>query len=99
MKTLQWDAETMIKLQLWDISGQERCRNITRVYYQNTAGAMILFDLSCPNSFRAVEQWKRDLDEKVMLPNGDPVPCLLIGNKVRNPKQLKVHILFTINEN
>lgn len=32
---------------------------------------------------RAAVQWKEDLDSKVMLASQEPVPCLLIANKVR----------------
>jgi hypothetical protein len=28
-----------------------------------------------------VARWKNDLDSKASLPNGDPIPCLLVANK------------------
>jgi len=31
----------------------------------------------------APEQWHKDVNEKVMLPNGEPVPVILLANKVR----------------
>lgn len=30
---------------------------------------------------QAVARWKNDLDGKASLPNGDPIPCLLVANK------------------
>ncbi|XP_050927415.1 ras-related protein Rab-7L1 isoform X2 [Lates calcarifer] len=32
-------------------------------------------------SFLSCRHWKQDLDNKAMLPNGDPIPCILLANK------------------
>lgn len=63
--------------------GQERFGNMTRVYYKEAVGAFIVFDVTRSATFDAVIKWKQDLDSKVQLPNGSPIPCILIANKVR----------------
>lgn len=60
---------------------QERFGNMTRVYYKEAVGAFVVFDASRSDSFRAVDKWKSDLDTKVLLPDGRPIPCVLLGNK------------------
>ncbi|NXU61719.1 RAB38 protein, partial [Horornis vulcanius] len=81
LKVLNWDAETVVRLQLWDIAGQERFGNMTRVYYREAMGAFIVFDVTRPATFEAVTKWKEDLDSKLILPNGKPVPAVLLANK------------------
>ena len=41
-----------------------------------------MFDVTRASTFEAVQKWKNDLDNKVMLPNGSPVPVVLLANKV-----------------
>lgn len=44
-------------------------------------GAFIVFDVTRPATFEAVTKWKEDLDSKLVLPNGKPVPTVLLANK------------------
>ncbi|XP_015789782.1 ras-related protein Rab-32 [Tetranychus urticae] len=86
LKVVQWDPSTLIRLQLWDIAGQERFGSMTRVYYKDAVGALICFDASKSQSFEAVKKWKEDLDTKVTMPDGSPIPAVLVANKCDLPK-------------
>ncbi|XP_037543244.1 ras-related protein Rab-38 [Nematolebias whitei] len=81
LKVLQWDRDTVVRLQLWDIAGQERHGNMTRVYYREAVGALVVFDVTRASTFDAVLKWKDDLDSKVTLNYGRPVPAVLLANK------------------
>ncbi|XP_017066224.1 serine/arginine repetitive matrix protein 1 isoform X1 [Drosophila eugracilis] len=87
LKVLQWDANTIVRLQLWDIAGQERFGNMTRVYYKEAVAAFIVFDVTRSKTFDCVSKWKEDLDSKVQLPDGSPIPCILLANKCDQEKQ------------
>ncbi|XP_026758998.1 ras-related protein Rab-32 isoform X3 [Galleria mellonella] len=87
LKVLNWDEHTVIRLQLWDIAGQERFGNMTRVYYKEAVGAFIVFDVSRAATFDAVVKWKNDLDTKVQLPDGSSIPCILLANKCDQQKE------------
>ncbi|KAK2871158.1 hypothetical protein QQF64_002304 [Cirrhinus molitorella] len=80
LKVLNWDSET-VRLQLWDIAGQERFGNMTRVYYREAMGALIVFDVTRPTTFEAVSKWKEDLDSKLILSNGQSIATVLLANK------------------
>lgn len=81
LKVIQWDPQTLVRLQLWDIAGQERFGNMTRVYYKEAVAAMVVFDVTRENTFDAVERWKHDIDAKLSLPDGTPIPVILLANK------------------
>jgi len=55
---------------------------MTRVYYREAVGCFIVFDVTRESTFLAVTKWKTDLDNKVQLPDGSPIPCVLLANKV-----------------
>ncbi|KAG8553947.1 hypothetical protein GDO81_003613 [Engystomops pustulosus] len=54
---------------------------MTRLYYREAAGAFVVCDLGRAVTLQSVQRWKDDLDSKVMLKNGKPIPAILIGNK------------------
>ncbi|XP_006010971.1 ras-related protein Rab-7L1 isoform X2 [Latimeria chalumnae] len=54
---------------------------MTRLYYKEASACIIMFDVTSKNTFQNCLKWKRDLDSKVTLPNGHPVPCMLLANK------------------
>jgi small GTP-binding protein len=71
-----------VTLQLWDIAGQERHGQMTRVYYQAALGAAVVCDITKPETLDAAVQWKLDLDSKVFIgSSGKNVPCVLLLNK------------------
>lgn len=81
LKILNWSDTDKVKLHLWDIAGQERFISMTRAYYKGALGCVVIFDISDSKSFLSCRLWKQDLDLKTLLPNGQPLPCILLANK------------------
>ncbi|KAJ5072148.1 methanogen homoaconitase large subunit [Anaeramoeba ignava] len=81
LKVMKID-EKVVRLQLWDIAGQERYGNLTRVYYNGAAGAFVIFDVTRPNTFENAKKWKSDIDSKVYLSDGSPISVVLLANKI-----------------
>lgn len=69
---------------------------MTRVYYKEAVGAFIVFDVTRRNTFESVANWKSDLDSKVQLPDGSPIPCVLLANKVSFVIPLLTYRLLTL---
>ena len=69
-------------MQIWDIAGKDYAKTIARTYYRGASGCIVMFDLTNRKTFEEAKGWKMDVDRKVLLPNAEPVPCLLVANKV-----------------
>jgi len=83
LKVINWDTKTEIRLQLWDIAGQERFGNMTRVYYKEAVGAFVVFDVTRLGTFDAAAKWKDDIDRKVTVGVEEkPIPVVLLANKI-----------------
>eukprot|EP01116_Phalansterium_solitarium_P006517 TRINITY_DN18843_c0_g1_i1.p1 TRINITY_DN18843_c0_g1~~TRINITY_DN18843_c0_g1_i1.p1 ORF type:complete len:230 (-),score=52.88 TRINITY_DN18843_c0_g1_i1:480-1169(-) len=85
VKVVDWDDDTNVSLQLWDVAGHERFGTMTSVYYKYAIAAVIVFDLSRPATFDAVLKWRDDVNSKVVLANNEPIPALLLANKADIP--------------
>jgi len=79
-KLIQFD-DTLVRLQFWDISGQDRFAVITRVYYRDSHGAIVVYDCKRQETLTGAYRWKKDLDSKLALDNGQPIPSVLVANK------------------
>jgi small GTP-binding protein len=46
-----------IEMQVWDTAGQERFRSLGPIYYRNAAAAIVVFDVTSPESFKRLDSW------------------------------------------
>ncbi|KAM3872262.1 ras-related protein Rab-7L1-like [Diretmus argenteus] len=88
MKVLPWSDTEKVRLQLWDIAGQERFISMTRIYFKGASGCVVMFDVTNSSSFLNCRLWKQDLDTKALLPDGASVPCILLANKCDLPERV-----------
>jgi small GTP-binding protein len=66
-----------VKLQIWDTAGQERFRSISKSYFRNAVGAVLVYDITNLASFDTLGDWLNDL-QTLSAPNSY---ILLVGNK------------------
>jgi len=58
-------------------AGQERYRAITSAYYRGAVGALLVYDITKPQTFVNSERWLRELREHA----DDDIVIMLVGNK------------------
>ena len=75
-----------VKLQIWDTAGQERFRSISKSYFRNAVGAILVYDITNMNSFEQLTDWLNDL-QNLCLPNAY---IILVGNKADLEQQRQV---------
>jgi small GTP-binding protein len=75
-----------VKLQIWDTAGQERFRSISKSYFRNAVGAVLVYDITNMTSFDSLADWLNDL-QTLSAPNAY---ILLVGNKADLEKQRQV---------
>jgi Ras-related protein Rab-32 len=54
---------------------------MTRVFYKEAIAAIVVFDISRNQTLESAKTWKKDIDDKVTLPNGELIPTFLLCNK------------------
>ncbi|KAL7887245.1 hypothetical protein AOLI_G00049660 [Acnodon oligacanthus] len=75
---LEVEPGVRVKLQFWDTAGQERFRSVTRSYYRNSVGALLVFDVGNRASFERVREWHAEVCEHV---RPHAVLFVLVGHK------------------
>ena len=64
VKKLEIDPEHKIKFQIWDTAGQERFRSLAKIFYQNAAVAVLVYDITRRDSFQKLKDfWVKELKE------------------------------------
>ncbi|XP_063546820.1 ras-related protein Rab-21 [Cydia strobilella] len=67
-----------INLSIWDTAGQEKFHALGPIYYRNSNGAILVYDITDEDSFVKVKNWVKEL--KKML--GPDIVLLIAGNKI-----------------
>ncbi len=70
------DAQTKVRLILWDLAGQQHFDSVRPAFYKGAKVAIIVFDLQNRGTFYDVPAWIRELNI-----NAPGVPFILVGNK------------------
>ena len=68
-----------VKVQIWDTAGQEAFKSITRSYYRDTVGGLLVFDVARRSSFESIKIWLKDIQRLSDISSSDHL--ILVGNK------------------
>ena len=76
-KTENYNGKTY-ELKFWDTAGQEKYNALNAIYFQNSIGALLVYDVNIPETFEKVKDWANTLKEIV----GKNVIFVIVGNKL-----------------
>ena len=77
-KTINLKNGRTIKLQIWDTSGQEKFRALTKNYFRGCSAGLFVFDVTNENSFENISDWLELYNDV----NSEKSKKILIGNKI-----------------
>ena len=78
IKKIALNQEIYAEMSIWDTCGEEKFKALTRQYYRDTNGILLIFDLSNKKTFLNLKNWLNDIHE--ISPND--VNIILVGNKI-----------------
>lgn len=64
-------------LHIWDTIGQEKYRQLTKLFFKNTKIVILVYDKSNMESFNAMDYWAEEVRNEL----GDDIILALVGNK------------------
>ena len=75
-------VKKQIDISLVDTAGEERFRSITKTYFKESDGVLLLYDVTNKESFKNVESWIHSIHESLGNNVNSKYEIILIGNKV-----------------
>ena len=70
-----------VNISLVDTAGEERFRSITKNYFKESDGILLLYDVTNKETFKNVEVWIDSINESLGNHNNSKYIIILIGNK------------------
>lgn len=77
-KSMIVDLNTSGELIIWDTCGEERFKAVTRQYYKNANGIILMYNVNDHSSFNNLSKWLKDCQCN----SDESVELFLVGNKV-----------------
>lgn len=76
---------------IWDTCGSEKFKSITKSYYNDVNGVLLVYDCKNKASFDHLEEWVNDIDSIVGKSKREKsIPIVVCGNKCEEPEKRKV---------
>jgi len=67
-----------VKLQIWDLAGQARFKEVRSAFYNGTLGALMVYDVTRKESAESMPAWCEELVKNA----GENVNFVLVANKI-----------------
>lgn len=77
-----------VNLNIWDTAGQERFHALGPIYYRDSNGAILVYDITDEDSFQKVKNWVKELRRML----GNDLCLCIAGNKIDLEKDRHVSV-------
>ena len=70
-----------VRIKIWDTAGQERYKALTKGFFRNAQGIMIVYDVTNQETYESLKYWIQSIKTHI----GDDlahIPIVIIGNKI-----------------
>ncbi|KAL8092354.1 ras-related protein RABF1 [Apium graveolens] len=92
-QTIALQDSTTVKFEIWDTAGQERYAALAPLYYRGAAIAVVVYDITNPDSFNKAQYWVKELQK-----HGSPdIVMALVGNKADLHEKREIQVQEGIN--
>ena len=69
--------DNQYKVNLWDTAGEEKYRQLTKLFYKGSDIVIFVYDISSKSSFKALKSWIKEVKDII----DNKYTCGLVGNK------------------
>ena len=77
-KNLIIDINVAVNLNIWDTCGQEKFRSLTKSFFRDAHGILLVYDVSDQKSFDDLKLWLKEIKEGAP----ETSSIILVGNKI-----------------
>ena len=70
-----------VRIKIWDTAGQERFKSLTKGFFRNAEGIMIVYDVTNQETYESLKYWIQSIKTNI----GDDlehIPIIILGNKI-----------------
>ncbi|MHA1227183.1 MAG: Rab family GTPase [Candidatus Hodarchaeales archaeon] len=68
-----------LRLQIWDLAGQSSFKEVRRLYYRNSIGALLVFDITNLETLSNLKMWCKEL---LTYSKAKNITVAILGNKI-----------------
>lgn len=78
--------DKIIRVKIWDTAGQEQYKSLSKNFFRNADGVIIVYDVSNRRSFEKVAEWIKSIEDNVSSEKN--IQKVIVGNKIDLARQV-----------
>ncbi len=80
--------DKVIRVKIWDTAGQEQYKSLTKNFFRNSDGVIIVYDATQKATFDQVKEWVRSIEDYTSTEK--KVQKILVANKIDLKEKIEV---------